>query len=176
AGQGGVPATGATSVVLNVTAKLSRAAGTLTVYAAGSARPAGANLAFTTGATVSHLVTVALGTAGQVTVTNGSTGVTAITADVVGYFVSGTPSAAGTFSTLPSARILDTTTGLGAPLAPVAANGSVSVTVAGQGGVPAGGAASVVLNITAKASTAAGAFTVYPAGAAQPVGTNQTFA
>ncbi|HEX4015252.1 MAG TPA: IPT/TIG domain-containing protein [Frankiaceae bacterium] len=176
AGQGGVPATGAASVVLNFTAKSSRQPGVLTVYPAGAARPAGANLSFTTGATVSNVVTVALGTAGQVTVTNGSTGITAITADVLGYFASGTPSAAGAFTTLPSAHILDTTTGLGAPLAPVAANGTLSFTVGGQGGVPASGAASVVLNITAKASKAAGNFTVYSTGAAKPAGTNQTFA
>jgi hypothetical protein len=175
AGQGGVPATGAASVVLNVTAKSSRAAGALTVYPAGSATPAGANLSFTTGATVSNLATVALGTAGQVTVTNGSIGSTAVTADVVGYFASGTPSDAGAFTTVPPAHILDTATGLGAPLAPVAANGTLSFTVAGQGGVPVTGAASVVLNISAKA-VAAGAFTVYPAGAARPSGANQTFA
>ena len=176
AGHGGVPATGAGSVVLNVTAKLSRQPGGLTVYPAGVPKPAGANLSFATGATVSNLVTVALGTAGSVTVTNGSAGVTAVTADVVGYFAAGSPSAAGTFGVLASARVLDTTTGLGAPLAPVAANGVVSFTVAGHGGIPASGVGSVVLNVTAKASKAAGNLTAYPAGAAKPSGANLGFA
>ena len=74
AGKGGVPASGAGSVVLNVTAKTSKAAGSLTVYPSGAAKPAGANLTFAKGATVSNLVTVALGTAGQMKITNGSTG------------------------------------------------------------------------------------------------------
>ena len=77
AGQGGVPASGVGSVVLNVTAKSSKAAGALTVYPSGAAKPTGANLTFAQGATVSNLVTVALGTAGQVKITNGSTGTTA---------------------------------------------------------------------------------------------------
>lgn len=42
---------------------------------------------------------------------------------------------AGAYVSLPLARVLDTTSGLGAPKTPVAANGSVSFTVAGQGGV-----------------------------------------
>jgi len=176
AGQGGVPATGAGSVVLNVTAKSSRKPGGLTVYPAGASRPAGANLSFTTGATVSNLVTVALGSAGSVTVTNVSAGLTAVTADVVGYFAAGSPSAAGTFGVLASTRVLDTTTGLGAPLAPVGSNGAVSFTVAGQGGVPASGVGSVVLNVTAKASKAAGSLTAYPAGATKPSGANLSFA
>ena len=162
AGTGGVPASGASSVVLNVTAKSSKAAGALTVYPSGAAKPTGANLTFATGATVSNLVTVALGTAGQVKITNGSTGTTQITADVVGYFVSGTPTAAGAFATVPSARVLDTTTGVGVPIAPLAPNGSASFNVAGVGGVPASGAASVVLNVTAKSPAAAGTLTAYP--------------
>ncbi len=174
-GKGGVPASGVGSVVLNVTAKSSKAAGALTVYPSGAAEPTGANLTFAKGAMVSNLVTVALGTAGQVKITNGSTGTTQITADVVGYFAAGSPTAAGAFATVPSARVLDTTTGVGTVAAAVAPNGSVSFTVAGAAGVPASGAGSVVLNVTAKSSTAAGTLTVYPSGASRPAGANLTY-
>jgi hypothetical protein len=175
AGKGGVPASGAGAVVLNVTAKTSKAAGSLTVYPSGAAKPAGANLTFAKGATVSNLVTVALGTAGQIKITNGSTGTTQITADVVGYFVAGSPTAAGAFAAVASARVLDTSTGIGVPTAPLAPNGSVSANVADVGGVPASGVSSVVLNVTAKSPTAAGTLTAYPAGAAKPAGATLTY-
>ena len=61
----------------------------MTAYPTGAATPAGANLTFTTGKTVSNLVIVALGTSGRVTIANGSTGTTAITADVLGYTLIG---------------------------------------------------------------------------------------
>ena len=132
AGTGGVPASGVASVVLNVTAKTSTAAGTLTAYPAGATKPAGANLTFATGTTVSNLVTVALGTAGKVSITNGSTGTTQVTADVLGYFLSGTPAVAGAFATLPAARVLDTTTGTGTPKAPIPAAGTITSTIGGN--------------------------------------------
>ena len=83
--------------------------------------------------------------------TNGSTGTTQVTLDVLGYFLSGTPAFAGTFA--------------GAALRPRAGHhdgarhgqGTRSrrrepspPTIAGAGGVPASGVSAVVLNVTAK--------------------------
>ena len=65
-------------------------------------------------------------------------------------------------------RILDTRSGLGAPNAAVAAHGSVTLTVAGTGGVPLSGVGAVVVNVTAADETGTGYVTVFPAGAARP--------
>ena len=56
--------------------------------------------------------------------------------------------ATGTFFALPPARILDTRTGNGAPVATMGPGSVLSFTVTGRGGVPLTGVASVVLNVT----------------------------
>ena len=58
--------------------------------------------------------------------------------------------------------MLDTRNGNGAPAHIVAGGGSVTLTVAGRGGVPVTGVSSVVLNVTVTGSTAGGFVTVYP--------------
>ena len=70
AGVSGVPASGATAVVLNVTATNATQAGYLTVWPAGAARPATSNLNFVAGQTVADLVEVGLGTGGEVSIYN----------------------------------------------------------------------------------------------------------
>src|SRR5450631_1003374 len=69
--------------------------------------------------------------------------------------------AAGGFTSVAPVRLLDTRGGLGAAQAAVAPAGTVSLQVAGQGGVPASGVAAVVLNVTVAEPTGAGCGTVY---------------
>jgi hypothetical protein len=57
----------------------------------------------------------------------------------------------------------------------VAASGEVELDVAGRAGVPANGAAAVVLNVTVTEPTAAGFITVYPTGTAAPLASNLNF-
>jgi hypothetical protein len=83
AGRGGVPSSGATAVVLNVTAVNPSAASHLTVWPAGVARPDASNLNFAEN-TIPNLVVVKLGPDGAVSLFNNS-GEVDVLADVVGY-------------------------------------------------------------------------------------------
>lgn len=87
AGQGGVPSSGATGVVLNmtVTGAQTRQASYLTVWPAGEAKPYVSSLNYGDGQTVANLVIVKLGADGAVDVAN-AFGSTHLIADVVGYF------------------------------------------------------------------------------------------
>jgi hypothetical protein len=87
--------------------------------------------------------------------------------------------AAGRYTALTPARILDTRLALGAPgTSPVPAGGRIDLVVSGHGGVPSSGVGAVVLNITAAEATAAGFVTVWPTGVTQPTAStlNVTFA
>ena len=86
AGRGGVPATGASAVVLNVTVTQPTAASSfLRVYPTGAALPNVSNLNFKAGQTVPNQVTVKLGTGGKVNLYN-NTGTTHVLFDVAGWY------------------------------------------------------------------------------------------
>lgn len=78
----------------------------------------------------------------------------------------------GSFNTVPSHRILDTRSGLGAAQMPVAAG--ATLTFNATAGIGADVAA-VVLNVTAVNPKAAGYLTAYAAGTAQPLASNLNF-
>ncbi len=65
-------------------------------------------------------------------------------------------------------RVMDTRTGLGAPLARVGAGRAVTFQVAGRGGLPSTGVAKVMLNINATSPTTNGYLTVHASGTTQP--------
>jgi hypothetical protein len=81
----------------------------------------------------------------------------------------------GAFASLAPARILDTRTGNGAPVAKVPANGVLDLQVVGRGGVPAAAASAVVLNVTVTEPGAAGFVTVFPTGTTAPLASNLNF-
>ena len=84
-GRGGVPTTGVSAVVLNVTVTQPTAAGYLTVYPAGEPLPMAANLNFTPAETVPNVVVAKVGANGQVSIYN-SAGATHVVADVAGWY------------------------------------------------------------------------------------------
>jgi hypothetical protein len=86
-GRGGVPVSGVSAVVLNVTVTAPTKPGYLTVYGDGSARPGASNLNFVAGQTVPNLVIAAVGANGKVDLYNGSAGTVQRTADVSGYYL-----------------------------------------------------------------------------------------
>ncbi len=172
-GVGGVPASGVAAVVLNVTVTQPKAAGYLTVYPDGVARPVTSNLNFSPGETIPNLVIAPVGADGRVDVYNGSGATVQVIADVSGWFASGTPGVGG-LAALSPVRVLDTRSGRGA-VGPVRAYKTVSLVVRGVGGVPASGVAAVVLNVTVTQPKAAGYLTVYPDGVARPVTSNLNF-
>ncbi len=168
-GQGGVPASGVSAVVLNVTATQPTASGFLTLFPAGSPLPLASNLNFEPAQSVPNLAVVRVGPNGRVAVYN-SSGDTHVIFDVAGWFAETNTGNAGHYRPLPPSRILDTRTGV--RLGP---NSSVDVQVAGAGGVPVTGAGAAVLDLVATRTTATGFVTAYPTGSAQPVVSNLNF-
>jgi hypothetical protein len=83
--RGGVPATGVSAVVMNVTVTEPTAPSVLTVWPAGETRPTASNLNYVPGQTVPNLVVVKVGTDGKVNLRNLS-GSTHVVADVVGWY------------------------------------------------------------------------------------------
>lgn len=159
--------TGASGVILNVTATNPTDDGFLTLFPDGSSRPNVSNVNFTAGQTVPNRVYVKLGSGGAVDIYN-YFGSTDVVIDVNGYF-----SGAGLkYYPLPPARIIDTRqcSACGAPIgpysAPLGAGGTDAVTVAGSGALlpSTSGAQSVVANVTATDTTQAGYFTLWPSG------------
>ena len=88
-GQGGVPASGVSAVVLNVTVAQPAANGYITVYPDGVTRPLASNLNFVADKSVPNLVIAPVGADGDVDLYNGSSGTVQLVADVSGYFSSG---------------------------------------------------------------------------------------
>ncbi|GAB6900992.1 peptidoglycan recognition protein family protein [Kineosporia succinea] len=146
-GLGGVPTSGVTSVVVNVTASCSTAETALTVYPTGrsSARP------MTTvprGVTRSVLVTSRIGADGSITVGN-TRGVTELTVDVVGFY-----SAAGApVQALDGTRVYDSRSAGGA----LRSGQSRTVTLPPVvGGVASTQISAVIVDLTAVAPAGAG--------------------
>ncbi len=106
AGGSGIPATGVSAVVLNVTVTDTDAPSYLSLFPNGNTRPqTGSNLNWGPGKTIANLVTVKVGTGGKVAIYN-EAGNTNVIADVVGWYDDGTISGQGYTSTPPT-RILE---------------------------------------------------------------------
>jgi hypothetical protein len=121
-GAAGVPATGVSAVVLNVTVTGATKPSYLTVFPAGTTRPTASSINFVAGADRANLVTAQVGTgagAGKVSVYN-PTGSVQVIADVMGYYVADGGTAGGFYMNVTPERLLDTRTepGFGGPLGP----------------------------------------------------------
>jgi subtilisin family serine protease len=175
AGVGGVPGSGVAAVVMNVTVTEPTAAGFLTVWATGAARPTISNLNFVAGQSVPNLVTVRVGVGGKVSFFN-SRGATHVIADVVGYYAASDGSPGSRFHAVPPARAFDTRTGQGGiASAPIAGPGALRYRLTGKAGVPATGVRAVVMNVTVTEPTTAGFLAVYPDDVARPDASNLNF-
>ena len=188
AGQFDVPAD-ATAVVVNVTAIRPSGPGYVTVYPAGATVPTASNLNMRSGQVVPGLVEVGVGAAGAVSVVS-NVG-TDVAVDLEGYVMPGGSTGAGLYDPLPApARICDTRAGDPSGLAGgdaqcggsssggsrLTAGTPLTVTVDGDGGVPASGVSAVVLNVTVTGPSAPGYLTAYPHGTAAPTASNLNFA
>jgi len=172
-GQGGVPASGVTAVLLNVTVTNPTIQSALTIYPAGAqTRPIASNLNFVSGQTVANLAEVALGANGSVTVYNRS-GATDVIFDVAGYVssASASPGPSGFYNPLIPSRVLDTRIAR----APFAANSTHRLQIAGWAGVPLSGADAVSLNVTVTGAPAGGYITAWPDGDGMPNTSNLNF-
>ena len=173
-GHGGVPFTGVSAVVLNVTAVAPDSLGWLVAWPGGEAMPLASSLNFATGQTVANLVVVKVGAGGVVNLYNGG-GTLDVVADVQGYYgPDGAPGGAGYVAVTP-ARVLDTRFGIGAAPARLAPAATLALQAAGTGGVPSTGVSSVVLNVTAVGPDAPGWLLAWPAGDPFPLAANLNF-
>jgi GH25 family lysozyme M1 (1,4-beta-N-acetylmuramidase) len=171
-GTDGVPTSGVTAVVLNVTATDPTASSYVTVYPDGETQPTASNLNFTAGETIPNLVTVPVGSDGKADFYNNAGSVNLV-ADLEGYYT--TTGSGSLLDSLGPVRVMDTRNGTGVPQAPVGPAGTVKLQVTGVDGVPASGVTAVVLNVTATDTTASSYVTVWPDGTAQPTASNLNF-
>jgi hypothetical protein len=163
-GAGGVPASGAAAVVLNVTATAASPGFVQALPTGGATLGAYSNLNVSkAGQTIPNLVIVPIGADGSVTLYSESS--THLLADVMGYFTdsTATSSSDGLFVPVRPTRLLNTRLG-----AKIAAGGSVTLTVRGAGGVPTTGVSAAFLNVTATEATGPGFVQVYPTGQGTP--------
>jgi hypothetical protein len=74
------------------------------------------------------------------------------------------------FTPLQPERILDTRSGVGAPVGALPADGMLNLEVVGRGGVPASGVSTVVLNVTITGTSGTGHVSVFPTNTNGPGG------
>jgi hypothetical protein len=162
-GNGGVPTSGVVAVLLNVTLADAQSSGFVQVFPTGMAEVgASSNLNVEyAGETIPNMVIAPLGVAGSVSVYTQGGG--QLIADLFGYFVESGSTRDGRYVPVLSKRLLDTRSGPSGKLQP---GGSARVQVTGLGGVPKGGTAAAVLNVTATQATDAGYVQVLPTGTA----------
>ena len=164
-GFGGVPNSGVSAVVINVTAVTPTKASFLTIYPTGVNRPTASNLNFVAGQTVPNLVVAKVGSDGKIKAYN-KAGSTHVIFDVVGWFAKAGTAPADTTA---RPRIADGTS-LKAPIAAA----DRAATASSGGKVTAEGAARGVEQMKAALRASEGASgpvqraPVSPRGAASP--------
>ncbi|WP_435131471.1 TolB family protein [Actinacidiphila sp. bgisy144] len=163
------PSRSLTAAVLNVTVTGATAGGHLTVYPEGSDLPSTSNLNWSTGQTISNLVTVPVGPDGEVDLTNQSSGSTQVIADLQGYY--STQDSGTGYTPVSPTRILDTRSALGVSTRTPLTDSTIKLAVRGKAGVPAG-ADSVAVNLTAVHTSSSGYLEAYPDGTTTPTVSN----
>lgn len=169
-GVGGVPASGVSSIVLNVTAVNPSLPSFLTAFADGAPRPLASNLNFTPGTVVPNRVIVPVSAGGKVDIFN-QQGRVDVIVDVGGWFTGPGGTTGSRFTPVQPTRVADTRPGSGAPLASstLSTGSTVSVPAAGLAGVPSSGVVAVAANVTVTDSNHSSFLTVYPDATARPL-------
>ncbi|MFN8040984.1 MAG: Calx-beta domain-containing protein [Acidimicrobiales bacterium] len=165
-GQQGVPATGVSAVVLNVTVTGPTAGSHLRLFPTGTTLPNASSINFNGGQTIANMAVVKLGTGGKIDIFNNS-GQVDVLADVVGYYDDGT-AGGDRYTALSPGRLLDSRDGTGTTATKWQAAQTRSVQITGQQGVPATGVSAVVLNVTVTGPTAGSHLRLFPTGTAVP--------
>ncbi|QXJ21652.1 hypothetical protein AGRA3207_002527 [Actinomadura graeca] len=167
AGAGAIPATGVSAVVTNLSVYGANAFGWINAYPSDEPTTV-STLTYAANETTNTEDFTKLTGTGQITVKNNGSGTVDIAVSARGYFLDAASSTAGNeYYPVDTAFLYDTRVGkvTGSPAhaaAPIPANSSVTVDVAGQLGIPATGATAVALNVAALNQTAQGALTVRP--------------
>ncbi|MEI6496569.1 MAG: hypothetical protein WCO88_07840, partial [Actinomycetota bacterium] len=165
AGVGGVPATGASAVALNITVTEPVSGGFVTAYPCGG-RPGVSSLNFLAGQTVANAVLAPLSADGRVCLYSNVP--THLVVDINGWFATGPG-----FTAVAPARLVDTRPSYGQGAITVGkqqyGGGAVlQLPLLGAAGLPGSGVGAVALNITATEPVGNGFVTAYPCGSAVP--------
>jgi len=154
-----VPSSGVSAVVVNATVTEPTSGSFLTVFPSDAALPLASNLNFGAGQTVPNLVTVKVGTDGNVKVYN-KLGSVHVILDVVGWY----GATGDLFRPVVPCRNWDSRPEEPAPgpKGKIPAASSVSVDVTGPCAVPASGVSAVIVNTTVTQPTDSSYLTVYP--------------
>jgi hypothetical protein len=164
--------------VFNLAITNTAAGGHITAFPSGTTRPDVANLNFVPNQTLSNAATVKLGNDGGLSLHNYSAGSVDLIADIAGWFRKGTATVTGAYTPVTPERLLDSRYGTGMPnntAAKIPANGTVTLTIAGRGGVPAANAAAAVFNLAITNTGAGGHIVAHPAGTTAPNSANLNF-
>ena len=188
-GVGGIPSSGVSAVVLNLTAIGPTSSGYLSAFPTGATKAEVSTVNFNKGETTPNRVIVKVGSNGQISIYN-FLGNTNFTIDVSGYYTDGSSStqSGSLFNPVTPARILDTrcsTTpqpsycssenlpSVNDTLTAIPGGSSITVQVAGEANIPTD-ATAVVGNLSATDGTGSGYLTVY-AGSTVPTTSDVNF-
>lgn len=156
----GVPANTVTAAVVNVTAINPTVSTYLSVFPTGAAgATSSSSVNVVPGVPIPNLVTVKTDASGRISIYNHA-GTIDVAVDLAGYYARDT---GDLYTPLNPARVLDTRVGTGVPVAKVGQGGTVTLHIAGAGGVPSSGVEAVTLNVTAVGASASSHVSVYPA-------------
>jgi hypothetical protein len=162
-GHAGIPASGVSAILVDIEAANPSATTWLILWPDGSPFPATTTLNAKAGEFISNSAVVQVAANGKIDLYN-KAGTTDVVIDVQGYFTqtsSGTTGRGG-FVPVPDTRIVDTRSGLGAPKATIASQGSLTVTVT-TGPVPTT-ANAVFINLLIPGASQHGFISAYPVG------------
>lgn len=171
-GANGVPDSGVSAVVFNLTGTEAGAPGFVTAYPSDVTRPNTSNVNLVApGATRANSVIVPVSPSGEVTFYSLSS--THLLADITGYYTDDTAEDTddGLFVPLAPARLLDTRD---TEVSPIAANGTTDFAVTGLLGIPST-ANAVVLNLTVTETGGIGFVTGWPSDESQPMSSNVNY-
>ncbi|MEW2624739.1 PKD domain-containing protein [Streptomyces sp. NPDC048106] len=144
---------------LRIVTSGAKASGTLTLYTDGTTRPGTSTVSFGAGRTVSNEATVKVAPTGAIDLYNSSSG--PVTVNVATLGLQSHAQFGRTYHPATPVRLLDTRSGTGGHTGVVAGGRSVTLTVSGAHGVPAG-ADAVVLDVVATTTKGSGSLTVSP--------------
>jgi hypothetical protein len=161
---------GATAVVINLTGVTPTASTYLQAWATGQTPPPTVVLNINAGQILPNLAVVSLGVADQITLRN-AVGALQVVADVVGYYI---PSGGAQYHPLQPMRLLDTRNSIGGFARPIGPSGTLTIPIAGRGGVSPT-ATAVVLNVTATDTTNPSYLSLYPSDVARPLVSDLNF-
>ena len=174
-GRGGVPASGVSAVVLNVTAVGATVDSFVTLWATNGQRPWVSNLNPTPGRVVANMATVPIGGDGKIAMYN-ALGSVDLLFDVVGYYSSDS-NPGSRYHAVNPVRMIDTRLGIGGvPVAKVGTGQTLSYNVLqALPNNPAYHVTGIIMNVTAVGPTATSFLTVHPGDSPRPNTSNLNY-